>query len=153
MRRGSIALFGIVAAALYWAPALYHFDRTGFGDWQTFVHQWEATRAGLFRHGELALWNPWHCGGTLLWGDPQAQGFGPIFWLTVVPFGSAIGGHLFLWIHTAIGFAGMFVAARRLLGVYRRLGARRSARTYRLAARLIASKPADREPPEGTDHG
>lgn len=117
MRRGSIALFGIVAAALYWAPALYHFDRTGFGDWQTFVHQWEATRAGLFRHGELALWNPWHCGGTLLWGDPQAQGFGPIFWLTVVPFGSAIGGHLFLWIHAAIGFAGMFVAARRLLGV------------------------------------
>ena len=43
--------------------------------------------------------------------------------------------------------------ARRLFGVYRRLGARRSARTYRLAARLIASKPADREPPEGTDHG
>ncbi|MCU0672990.1 MAG: hypothetical protein MUE69_09405 [Myxococcota bacterium] len=117
MRARSIALFGLIAATFYWSPALYHLDETGFGDWQTFVHQWEATRAGLFRHGELALWNPWHCGGTLLWGDPQAQGFGPLFWLTIVPFGSALGGKLFLLIHGAIGFSGMFVASRRLLGV------------------------------------
>lgn len=117
MRRGTIALFGVVAAALYWSPALYQHDRTGFGDWQQFIHQWEAVRVGVLRYGEFPFWNPWHCGGTLLWGDPQAQGFGPLFWLTIGPFGSLVGGKLFVVLHAALGFSGMFVAARRLLGV------------------------------------
>jgi len=117
MRRHHVALFGLVAAALYWSPALWRWEETGFGDWQQFIHQWEAVRVGVLRYGELPFWNPWHCGGTLLWGDPQAQGYGPIFWLTVGPFGPVLGGKLFVIAHAALGFAGMFVASRRLLGV------------------------------------
>ncbi|MEM9070768.1 MAG: hypothetical protein AAGE52_19830 [Myxococcota bacterium] len=111
-----IAFGALVAAALYWSPALWHWDATGFGDWQQFQHQWEAGRAALVRDGEVPLWNPWHCGGVFLFGDPQAQVYSPLFYL-LLPFGTVAGLKIFLILHAAIGFAGMFVFARRHTGV------------------------------------
>lgn len=110
-----VALGAIVAACIYWSPALYHWSATGFGDWQQFLHQWEAARVSYLRYGELPLWNPWHCGGIFLVGDPQAQGFSPFFFLLGIPFGSAAGLKLFMLLHTAVGFGGMYVFARRHL--------------------------------------
>ncbi|MEM1416267.1 MAG: hypothetical protein AAGH15_15270 [Myxococcota bacterium] len=106
----------LLVAAAFWAPALWRWRRTGYGDWQQFLHQWEVVRVAALRHGELALWNPWHCGGTLIFEDPQAQGYGPLFWLLALPFGSNAGSKVFLLLHCALGFASMFVACRRLLG-------------------------------------
>ncbi|MBX3251362.1 MAG: hypothetical protein KF901_29565 [Myxococcales bacterium] len=116
-RKVALAVAALGVAALYWAPMLYRWAETGHGDWQQFQHQWEAVYVGVVRYGEFPLWNPWHCGGTLLWGDPQAQGFGPIYWLVVAPFGTVAGVKLFLLLHAAVGWVGMYVAARRLVGV------------------------------------
>lgn len=117
LARSVIPLVALGVAFAYWSPAFVFLDLTGFGDWQVFQHQWGATHTSVLRHGEFPFWNPWLCGGTLNWGDPQAQGFGPIFWLTVLPFGPVVGLKVFLVLHAAVGFAGMFIAARRLLGV------------------------------------
>ena len=115
-RRGAVALFGVVAALLYWSPALWQWDATGFGDWQQFQHQWEAGYAAVMRYGEFPLWNPHHCGGVFLFDDPQAQIYSPLFWV-FFPFGPTVGLKLFLVTHAAIGFAGMYVFARRQLSV------------------------------------
>ncbi len=70
----------------------------------------------VLRYGEFPLWNPWHCGGVFLFGDPQAQAYSPLFWL-LLPFGTTVGSKLFLILHSAAGFSGMYVLARRLLRV------------------------------------
>ncbi len=111
-----MAFVALAAAAGYFCPALIHLEKTGFGDWQQFQHQWEAAWVAVMRWGELPLWNPFHCGGVTLYGDPQAQAYGPLFWL-VLPFGTTVGLKLFLVIHAAVGLAGMYVLSRRELGV------------------------------------
>lgn len=113
-----IALGSFAAAALYWSPALWELDRTGFGDWQQFQHQWEASYVSVARYGEAPMWNPWHCGGVILFGDPQLQAYSPLFWL-VFPFGTTVGLKLFLLIHAALGFAGAYVFAQRRIGLGR----------------------------------
>ena len=115
-RRWVVATFGLLAGLLYWSPALWHWNATGFGDWQQFQHQWEAGYVAIMRYGELPLWNPHHCGGVFLFGDPQAQIYSPLFWL-LLPVGTTTGLKLFLVLHASIGFAGMFVYARRTLHV------------------------------------
>ena len=109
---GALALLG---AAGYWGFAFVRLHRTGSGDWQRFQHQWEAARVAVMRWGEFPLWDPFHCGGVTLFGDPEAQVYGPLFWL-LLPLGTTIGLKVFFVLHTAAGLAGMFVLARRELG-------------------------------------
>ena len=111
-----VGLVALLAASGYWSPALIHFHETGFGDWQQFQHQWEAAWVAVVRWGEFPLWNPFHCGGVTLFGDPQAQAYGPLFWI-LFPLGTTLGLKAFLILHTAIGLAGTYVLARRELGV------------------------------------
>jgi hypothetical protein len=106
----------LLAAAGYFSPALLHFEETGFGDWQQFQHQWEAAWVAVARWGEMPLWNPFHCGGVTLFGDPQAQVYGPLFWI-LFPLGTTLGLKVFLILHTAAGLSGMYLLARRELGV------------------------------------
>jgi hypothetical protein len=109
---GALALLG---AAGFWAWAFVRLRRTGSGDWQRFQHQWEAARVAVMRWGEFPLWDPFHCGGVTLFGDPEAQVYGPLFWL-LLPLGTTIALKVFFVLHTAAGLAGMFVRARRELG-------------------------------------
>ncbi|HMH54440.1 MAG TPA: hypothetical protein VK548_29665 [Candidatus Acidoferrum sp.] len=109
---GALALLG---AAGYWGFAFVRLYRTGSGDWQRFQHQWEAARVAVMRWGEFPLWDPFHCGGVTLFGDPEAQVYGPLFWL-LLPLGTTIGLKIFFVLHTAAGLTGMFVLARRELG-------------------------------------
>jgi hypothetical protein len=113
-RRLGLALFGLVMAAAYWSPAFWFYDDTGHGDWQHFQHQWESGYVAFARYREIALWNPYHCGGVFVFDDPQAQIYSPLFWL-FFPFGTTLGLKLFLLVHAAIGFAGMYYYARRVL--------------------------------------
>jgi hypothetical protein len=115
-RRAGLVLFGIVMGGLYWSPAFWAYDDTGHGDWQHFQHQWESGYVAFARYGEIALWNPYHCGGVFVFDDPQAQIYSPLFWL-LFPFGTTLGLKLFLFVHAAIGFAGMYYYARRALDV------------------------------------
>lgn len=108
---GRIWLFAFTAAFVYWLPAWLPLHKTGFGDWQQFLHQWEAARIAIVRHGEWPLWNPYHCGGVMLWGDPQAQAYSPFFPLALL-LGSNIALKLSMTVHMAVGLVGAFLFAR-----------------------------------------
>lgn len=77
-----------------------------------FLHTWEVARVTLLRDGEFPLWNPYWCGGITLWGNPETQIFYPLFYLSLV-IGSTAALKLYLVLHTAIGFSGMYMLARR----------------------------------------
>lgn len=106
----------VAAALLVWAPAFRSLQATGFGDWQQFHHAWEAGWVALWRFGEWPLWDPFHCGGITIFGNPQSQVFSPFYFLSFLG-GPTVGTKLFLVVHAAAGFGGMFLFARRELGV------------------------------------
>lgn len=108
-----LAFVATLAGLGLWAPAFLHWERSGWGDWQQFHHWWEIGVVSIRRWHEWPLWDPHHCGGVSQWGQPQAQNFSPLYLIFAVPFGTTIGHKLFLLAHHAIGFAGLYVLARR----------------------------------------
>ena len=70
----AIALGSLAAACALWSPAFFQLQATGFGDWQFFHHMWEAGYVALTRYGEWPLWDPYHCGGITIFGNPQSHG-------------------------------------------------------------------------------
>ena len=102
----------LIAAAVMWSPAFFSPFATGFGDWQYFHHMWEAGYVAITRYGEWPLWDPYHCGGITIFGNPQSQHLSPLYWL-VLPLGPTLGSKVFVVLHAAIGFAAMYWLARR----------------------------------------
>lgn len=105
---------GLILALIAYSPALAKWDKSGWGDWQQFHHWWEVGRVSMLRWIEIPLWDPHHCGGVPMWGQPQAQVFSPTWWITGLAFGTLVGHKLFIILHHAVGFAGMYFVGRRL---------------------------------------
>jgi hypothetical protein len=128
-----LAAMSTIAMGIFWAPAFVTAHRTGpgffdwdlvprlmttgYGDWQWFHHMWEAGRTSIVRWGELPVFDPHHCGGVPLWGNPQAQVYSPTWAMFAIPFGTALGHKLYLLAHAIVGHAGMYVLSRRLYGL------------------------------------
>ncbi|MBZ0118646.1 MAG: hypothetical protein K8H88_16700 [Sandaracinaceae bacterium] len=112
-RRIAVWVWGLVLSCLVYAPALYKWDQSGWGDWQQFHHWWEVGRVSILRWGEIPLWDPHHCGGVSMWGQPQAQLYAPTWWITGLPFGTVAGHKLFVILHHVVGYAGAYFLARR----------------------------------------
>lgn len=110
-----LAALSLLVSFTFWAPAFVHLHATGFGDWQQFHHWWEVGVVSVWRFFEWPLWDPHHCGGVSQWGQPQAQNWAPLYLLFALPFGTTLGHKLFLVAHSAIGFAGLYLFARREL--------------------------------------
>jgi hypothetical protein len=105
-------LAGAVVSVIQWAPALRDPFSTGFGDWQMIQHNWEAAYVSLTRFGEWPLWDPFHCGGVTILGNPESQVYSPWFWLAF-PLGTVLAVKFMLVSHMALGLSGMYWLARR----------------------------------------
>lgn len=86
--------------------ALTHLGTTD--DQRYFAALWETTRVTIRDFHQFPSWNPYHCGGIVLYQDPQAPFPGPLLLLT------------FFWLPTAVGLKA-WVLAHLTCGV---LGAR-----------------------------
>jgi hypothetical protein len=115
--RRAIAAAALLAMGAFWAPAFLHWTRSGSGDWAWFHHMWEAGRVAITRFHEVPFWDPYHCGGASLWGNPQAQVFSPTYLLFGIPFGTTLGHKLFVLQHALCGWIGMYLVARRLVSM------------------------------------
>jgi hypothetical protein len=113
-RASGIAAAALVTMGILWAPAFLRPDVSGWGDWQWFHHMWEAGRVAILRWHEVPLWNPYHCGGVSLWGNPQAQVFAPTYLMFALPFGTTLGHKLYVLFHAVAGWSGMYFVSRRL---------------------------------------
>src|SRR5688572_3251953 len=89
---------------------------TGFGDYQFFHHNWEFGRVAWSRFGELPLLNPYYCGGIPDFGDPQSQIHHPLFFLSFL-IGTTLALKIFVLLHAAAGFFGMYLYARRIAAI------------------------------------
>lgn len=110
-------LFGLAFGAIVFAQALWEWEKAGWGDWGQFHHWWEVGRVAILRWGEFPLWDPHHCGGVSMWGQPQSQHAAPTWWITGLAFGTVPGHKLFILLHGMIGFVGMYKLGRKLFGL------------------------------------
>jgi hypothetical protein len=110
--RARVAAASLGAAILFWLPAVIDPASTGFGDWQMIHHNWEVGYVALTRFGEWPLWDPFHCGGITMWGNPESQHLSPFFFLSFV-VGTTFATKIMVVAHTWAGLAGMYVLARR----------------------------------------
>lgn len=78
----------------------------GTDDWRYFAGVWEAARVALQDFHEFPSWNPFHCGGIVLFQDPQAPFPGPLFLLTYAWLPAAAAMKLWLYLHLLAGAFG-----------------------------------------------
>jgi hypothetical protein len=117
MRVGRRALWGfglgsLAMACIIWHPAFYDLYATGPADWQMIHHNWEAAWVAMTRHGEWPLWDPYHCGGVPILGNPESQALSPLFFLSLL-FEPTVGVKIFVVIHAFAGLLGMAILARK----------------------------------------
>ncbi len=108
----------VVVAIVFWHSAFARLASTGPDDWQFYVQMWETIRVGIQRFGELALWNPYQCGGVTLWGNPQNPEFSPLFFPALV-LGTSVAMKVRLVLLTAVGLMGAYVLATRVYSISR----------------------------------
>lgn len=103
-RERRIALWVTLGLALgQWGSSLVTGFDTGFGDWQMVHHNWEAAWVTVTRFGEMPLWDPFHCGGVPLLGNPESQTYGPQFLLAFL-LGTTLAQKVLVILHAWFGF-------------------------------------------------
>ena len=113
----------ILHAAVYSALSLYFLwpilgtgSALGTDDWDALLFQHGAVFKAVFEYAQLPFWNPWYCGGNVLWQNPQTPLLSPVY--AIAPFvGVPLAVKIIVLLHYLAGFAGMHVLLRRGLGV------------------------------------
>ena len=107
-------LLAPVIAVAFLAQPLWNLDRTGStDDWRWFTFHWSVSRHTVLEHGQLPVWNPYHCGGNVHLANPQTQYLSPLAWPGLL-LGVNLGLKLFILVHLLLGFAGCWWLARDL---------------------------------------
>jgi hypothetical protein len=97
-------------------PILESGSALGMDDWDALLFQHGAVLKAAVEYGQMPFWNPWYCGGNVLWQNPQTPLLTPAYALALIA-GVPLGVKLTVLLHYLAGFAGMHVLLRRGLGV------------------------------------
>jgi hypothetical protein len=75
-------------------------------DWRHFATLWETARVALRDFHQFPSWNPYHCGGIVLYQEPEAPFPGPLFLLTFFWLPTAVGMKVWILAHLVAGTLG-----------------------------------------------
>jgi hypothetical protein len=108
-------LYGGLSAA-FCAPLFAIPDGLGFQDWDVHLFFHGAVLKSLVEYAQLPFWNPWNCGGNVLWQNPQVAVLSPVYPLALlVPLPLAIKLNILL--HYWLALVGMHLLLTRVIGV------------------------------------
>jgi hypothetical protein len=109
---GLLIVLSILLSLLYYFPILNSNNNIGIQDWDLNFAWTEATRVTLLNYHQFPLWNPYTCGGTVQFANPQIPviSFQTVFALL---FGTIRGIKLSIFFHGVIGFIGFYFLARQ----------------------------------------
>ena len=101
LREAAVVALVCALASLAFGWQLFGlWDRWGSRDWDQHLFFHEAPRKTIVEYGQIPLWNPYYCGGTILLGNPQSRCLAPTFPL-VLAAGTVAGIKLDLLLHLA----------------------------------------------------
>ena len=109
-----LAIYVALSTAFCW-PLLTDPAAAGSGDWDQHLFYYASVlRNAAF--GQWPLWNPWYCGGNVLWANPQVSLVSPVYLLALV-MPLALAMKLNIVGHYVLGFVGMHLLLRRSIGL------------------------------------
>jgi hypothetical protein len=109
------ALYGVLSA-VFCAPLFAQPLALGVFDWDQHFFYYGAVLKNVVEYGQMPYWNPWYCGGNVMWQNPQIALLSPVYPLTAIaPLQLAMKINILL--HYWIGFLGMHVLVTRAIGV------------------------------------
>lgn len=109
------ALYGLLSA-IFCAPLFAHPLALGVFDWDQHLFYYGSVLKNIVEYGQMPYWNPWYCGGNVMWQNPQIAIFSPVYPLAAfMPLQLAM--KITIVLHYWIGFIGMHVLLTRVIGV------------------------------------
>ncbi len=109
------ALYGLISVVFCY-PLFEQPVALGTNDWDQHLFYYGAVLKNVVEYGQAPWWNPWYCGGNVLWQNPQIAVLSPVYPLALVmPLQLAMKLNIVL--HYWIGFAGMHLLLTRVIGL------------------------------------
>ena len=110
-----IALYGAASYA-FCSPLFAQPTALGVYDWDQHLFYYGSVLKNVVEYGQMPFWNPWYCGGNVLWQNPQIALLSPAYPLTaVMPLALAMKVNVLL--HYWGGFLGMHLLLVRVVGL------------------------------------
>ena len=114
-RLALVALYGAAGYA-FCSPLFAQPTALGVFDWDQHLFYYGAVLKNVVEYGQMPFWNPWYCGGNVLWQNPQVAVLSPVYSLTaIMPLALAMKVNILL--HYWIGFIGMHLLLARAIGL------------------------------------
>ena len=103
-----------LATSVYFTfPLLASGARLGVSDWDPILFHHASVMKSVYEYGQWPFWNPWFCGGNVLWQNPQVALLTPVYvFALVLPLAAAMKLNILL--HYLVGFAGMHLLLTRV---------------------------------------
>jgi multisubunit Na+/H+ antiporter MnhC subunit len=109
------ALYALLALYFCW-PLFEQPQGLGANDWDQHLFYYSVVLKNLVEYGQMPYWNPWYCGGNVMWQNPQIALLSPVYPLTAV-MSLQLAMKINIVLHYWIGFAGMHLLLTRVMGV------------------------------------
>lgn len=110
-----VAGYGIASLVFCW-PLFAQPTALGVYDWDQHLFYYGAVLKNVVEYGQMPFWNPWYCGGNVLWQNPQIALLSPAYPLTaLMPLALAMKINILL--HYWMGFIGMHLLLSRVVGL------------------------------------
>ena len=88
-RYAPYALYALFALYFCW-PLFEHPQGLGANDWDQHLFYYGVVLKNVIEYGQMPYWNPWYCGGNVMWQNPQIAILSPVYPLTaIVPLQSS----------------------------------------------------------------
>jgi hypothetical protein len=109
------ALYALLALYFCW-PLFDQPQGLGANDWDQHLFYYGVVLKNIVEYGQMPYWNPWYCGGNVMWQNPQIALLSPVYPLTAV-MSLQLAMKINILLHYWIGFAGMHLLLTRVIGV------------------------------------
>jgi hypothetical protein len=109
------AFYGVLSLAFCW-PLFDQPLGLGTNDWDQHLFYYGVVLKNVVEYGQMPFWNPWYCGGNVMWQNPQVAVLSPVYPLAMI-FPLQLAMKLNIVLHYWIGFAGMHLLLTRVIGI------------------------------------
>ncbi|HEX4913022.1 MAG TPA: hypothetical protein VFV51_03645, partial [Vicinamibacterales bacterium] len=110
-----VALYGLLSIVFCW-PLFEMPQGLGSNDWDQHLFYYGVVLKNVIEYGQMPYWNPWYCGGNVMWQNPQVALLSPVYPLTLV-MSLQLAMKINIVLHYWIGFIGMHLLLTRIVGV------------------------------------
>jgi hypothetical protein len=109
------ALYAVLSI-VFCFPLFDQPNALGTNDWDQHLFYYGVVLKNVVEYGQMPFWNPWYCGGNVMWQNPQIALLSPVYPLTMI-MSLQLAMKVNIVLHYWIGFVGMHLLLTRVIGL------------------------------------